>query len=158
MGPLLRAWKPKWPGRPEMSDNAPNSAVVHQAFQGFPRIDSPLVDTATGYITQPWQRLLIRLWQMAGGSFSTIQGSSFTRISPDASSATLVDVATGKDISTIELPVSNASGSALVGLQLEPPADPQRDFSYLSIIAPPAAPAPDPLLALALNPLAGLSP
>lgn len=156
-----------------MSD-APNPATLHQAYQGFPQINSPMVDTATGYITQPWQRLFIRLWQMAGGSFSTIQGSAFTRISPDGTMATLVDVASGKDISTIGLPAPSVGAAALAGLELAlvpetapeaarqvvifpAPAEPQADFSTQVIMTPPAAPGPDPLLVLALNPLAGLA-
>lgn len=49
----------------------------HQDFQGFPQLDTPAIDLATGAWTPPWYRVLISLWQKLGGSKSSLPASTF---------------------------------------------------------------------------------
>src|SRR5258706_14685811 len=50
--------------------------LAHQAYQGIPRLDSPVIDLGTGYWVPSWYRFIIILWQKEGGSFTTLQGAT----------------------------------------------------------------------------------
>lgn len=46
--------------------------------QGFPQLNAPIADPATGRITQPWYQLVITLWNRTGGGQSTIGQGVFS--------------------------------------------------------------------------------
>lgn len=52
------------------------SALQSQEFQGFPKLDVPIVDEG-GYLARPWHRFFISIFRRLGGSFSEIASSVF---------------------------------------------------------------------------------
>ena len=84
-----------------------NPAVLHQAFQPFPKLDAPLVDPETGLITQSWYFLLIRLWQMVGSSYTPAPTGAVIKQTPTGLLAQ--DALTGQPIGSVPTPGSPAA-------------------------------------------------
>ena|SRR5215469_6461322 len=40
-----------------------NNPTMHQAFQAMPKLDSPLIDQVSGFVSIPWYQFFVRLWQ-----------------------------------------------------------------------------------------------
>lgn len=53
-----------------------NPQLDHQAFQDFPKLDAPMVDS-NGRINFAWYRLFIRMWQALGLNFTSWTGTAF---------------------------------------------------------------------------------
>jgi len=87
-----------------------------QDLQAFPRLDSPLVDLETGYLTPPWYRFLISLWQKLGGSQSVTQNFAWLRQSGQTVSA--INARTGAVIGSGSLAFSHITGLAQVSVAI----------------------------------------
>lgn len=81
-----------------------SSALEHQTFQPFPKIDTPLADT-DGTLNISWYRLLMAMWQRLGQIGGQTINAAFIRQSPVGAGAPLevVNSLTGKVIGTISL-------------------------------------------------------
>lgn len=81
------------------------NATQHQKYQPFPKLDSAIADP-NGQISIPWYRLLITLWNRAGGAVPANLLSATAYVSLVG---TLIDVfrnSDGAKLGTVQLDVS----------------------------------------------------
>lgn len=89
-------------------------------YQGFPKLDAPIIDE-NGFISIPWYRLLMTLWQKSGGSFTQLPNSQVLEVAPDGSTM-IVNSATGEtsgSVITSENVTENIISTAIIA----PPGD-----------------------------------
>lgn len=80
---------------------SPPAELLHQAFQPFPRLDSPMIEPGSGYLTRPWQRLLITLWQKCGGSRTPLPG--FVYLTDTGGTLNAWDALTNAPVGTVPI-------------------------------------------------------
>ena len=81
-----------------MSDQ---SATTHQQYQGFPNLDSPLMDPESGGPSIPWYQFFIALWSRVGAKIQSAPESAV--ITNNANNITIVSTFTGEVIGTIPI-------------------------------------------------------
>ena len=128
-----------------MPDPGYSGPTQHQAFQGVPRLDTPLIDD-NGAISIPWYRFLIGLWQRLGSGF--IEAQNAVTLQSSGGMLQPVNAVTGQTGQVIGPVVisGTASTDPVVRevLALVPPPDPP------TVALPPSG--GDPLLALLVVP------
>ena len=130
------------------------SPTQHQAYQNFPKLDTPLIE-ANGQINIVWYRLLITLWFKSGGSFTQQQlsqsildmgngnsgiinnstGELVGGISPDIEILAYLGLRPGESIGAADLSVLEAEIIALQDMVMELQTENQA-LSYRDIIPP----------------------
>lgn len=113
-----------------------NPATLHQAYQAFPPIDVPFVDSG-GRVSRVWYDFLVNLWWRMGAGMSTFQGSAYANNEDGTSS--LFQSYTGKVIGPIPIPGTSAGDSlTLQALEVNAPPDQQASQALLwGMLMPP---------------------
>lgn len=107
-----------------------NPQIEHQAFQAFPKLDSPMVDSE-GRVNFAWYRLFVRMWQALGLNFTSWLGTAFLTATQIASNpVTVFGIGpNGQPVPIGDVPIPGSAAANQITfdtLMLETPPDPSR--------------------------------
>jgi len=133
-------------------------ASQHQAFSGMPHLDTPVVDE-NNYLTPPWYRFLINLWQRVGSGFAQLPDAQVVSGQQPGESTIVLNALTGDPVGAIPIPGSSAADQIVIeALTLLPaPVQPNQlpDFPdpllTINTLIPPDPALPDQPALLALS-------
>ncbi len=113
---------------PSKAPSAYSSPTQHQAFQNFPKLDSPVVNIG-GTLSIPWYRALITLWQKSGPNLPTPTAA----VVQSSGEGTAVYTATGQLVGYIPIqPTTSAITSVTMVVNMVAPPDFYGDASIIN--------------------------
>lgn len=91
----------------------------------MPKLDTPVIDD-NGYLTPPWYRFMISLWQKVGSGFTQLPISQVVTASSPAHTDTIVlNALTGDVVGGIPIPGTPAADQIVMeAITLQPLPDP----------------------------------